>query len=307
MCWRSIAGVIAILCPLLTLAQAPSLPELRVDVNLVLLWATVTDGAHHDVPNLVKKDFRVWEDKIEQHVEYFSAERVPVSVGIIFDASRSMRYELTAARQAAARLLESGNPNNEYFLVQFNDSPRLIQDFTNEVATMKQLLSAAEANGNTSLYDAVYLGLEKVTRGRHSRKVLVLITDGEDNNSRYSLSAVRQFAAERDVTIYAIGLVNRGEWHFPGFSPQSKLKKLSEITGGTAFFPDTAKDLDDIFVRIGIDLKNQYVLGYRSLNLSRDGKWRKIRVEIDKPKDLTSLHVLAKKGYYAATIPKGIQ
>ena len=291
---------------LLAAFQIQMRPTFRVDVDQVLLRVTVTDSSSAYISNLTRNDFRIWEDKIEQNVEYFSIENAPLSVGIILDVSDSMRYGLSFARSAAETFLNAGDPKNEYFLIQFSDSPRLMQDFTSDITRLQRSLAMTRAKGNTSLYDAVYLGLETLNRGANPRKALLVITDGGDNNSRYPLSAVKSFAEEHDAMIYTvgIGIANHAEWHLPGLSPQAKLKSLAEMTGGKAYFPDSAKELVDISNRISADLKSQYLLGYRPQNLSRDGRWRKIRVAVDRKKEPRTFHVRAKSGYYAPTIVK---
>jgi Ca-activated chloride channel family protein len=282
-------------------AQTPS--TLSVDVDLVLLNATVTDPANRYITGLKQEHFRLWEDKIQQEIRYFSAEEIPLSVGIIFDVSGSMEDKLTPARLAANSFLRTGNRGDEYFLVEFSDSPRVVHDFTTDVAKLETSLLLTRAKGRTSLYDALYLGLEKVNRGSNFRKALLLITDGEDNHSRYSFSDVREFAREHDVLIYPIGIVGHVAQAL-GYSGRAVLENLATLTGGAAFFPSSVDALDSICAQIGVDLRNQYVLGYRSMNSSKDGSWRKIRVKIDSPKGMPPLSVRAKTGYYAPTIAK---
>jgi Ca-activated chloride channel homolog len=310
------AGLLGLLCTMLTLAEArqnisgpnsderQTSPAIRVDVDLVLVQATVTDSSNKYVTDLRLDDFRLWEDKIEQQLQYFSTENVPLSVGIIFDVSGSMQNKLAAARAAANTFLRMGDRDDEYFLVEFSNSPRLVQDFTTDIAKLQSHLLFTRAKGNTSLYDALYLGLEKVSRGSNGRKALLLITDGEDNNSRYTFSDVKQFAKERDVMIYSIGIVEGSDLQFSEFNGRLLLESLAELTGGIAFFPDSLDALPDICERIGIDLKSQYVLGYRPLNTINDGRWRKVQVKINTPKGMAALHVRARNGYYGPTIAK---
>jgi len=278
------------------------LPAIRVDVDLVLVHATVTDSANKYVTNLGLDDFRVWEDKIEQQVLYFSTENVPLSVGVIFDVSGSMQNKLRAARAAASTFLRMGDRDDEYFLLEFGDSPRLVQDFTTDIAKLQSRLLFTQAKGHTSLYDALYMGLEKVSHGSNVRRALLLITDGEDNHSRYAFSDVEQFAREHDVMVYSIDIVQGGELQLSELNGQRLLESLADLTGGTAFFPDSLSALPDICERIGADLKSQYVLGYRPLNTANDGKWRKVQVKINRPKGMATLHVRARSGYYAPAI-----
>src|SRR5215813_13349030 len=247
--------------------QTPS--TLSVDVDLVLLNATVTDSRNRHVTGLAKENFQVWEDKVEQQIQYFSAEDIPLSVGIIFDISGSMKEKLTQARAAANTFLRMGERDDEYFLVEFSNAPRLAENFTTDITKLQSKLLFTRANGMTSLWDALYLGLEQVGRGSNSRKALLLITDGEDNHSRYSFSDVREFAREHDVQIYAIGIVDEGNPINNGNGRgQALLEDLASLTGGRAFFPHSVLELESICAQIGVDLKNQYVLGYRPLNLS---------------------------------------
>ena len=278
------------------------LPAIRVDVDLVLVHATVTDSTNKYVTNLGLDDFRVWEDKIEQQVLYFSTENVPLSVGVIFDVSGSMQNKLRAARAAASTFLRMGDRDDEYFLLEFGDSPRLVQDFTTDIAKLQSRLLFTQAKGHTSLYDALYMGLEKVSHGSNVRRALLLITDGEDNHSRYAFSDVEQFAREHDVMVYSIDIVQGGELQLSELNGQRLLESLADLTGGTAFFPDSLSALPDICERIGADLKSQYVLGYRPLNTANDGKWRKVQVKINRPKGMATLHVRARSGYYAPAI-----
>jgi Ca-activated chloride channel homolog len=285
--------------------QAP--PTLSVDVDLVLLNATVTDTQNRHVTGLAKENFQVWEDKIEQEIQYFSAEDIPLSVGIIFDISGSMKDKLTAARAAASTFLRMGDRDDEYFLVEFSNSPRLAENFTTDVSKLQSRLLFTRANGLTSLWDALYLGLAQVGRGSNARKALLLITDGEDNHSRYSFSDVREFAREHDVQIYSIGIVDDGNPQGSGYRGRAVLEDLANLTGGRAFFPPSVYDLESICAQIGVDLKNQYVLGYRSLNHSNDGKWRKIQVKINRFQGMPRLSVRAKSGYYASALAKVIK
>jgi len=291
---------------MLTLGQNANVPTqnaptLRVDIDLVLLTATVKDRANRYVAGLTKENFQIWEDKTEQQIQYFSEEDVPLSVGIIFDISGSMANKLAAARLAASTFLRMGGQADEYFLVGFSDRAGMMQDFTTDITKLQNSLLSTYAKGGTSLYDALYLGMDKVNRGHNSRKALLLITDGEDNHSRYSFSDVREFAKEHDVLIYAIGLLEEQSIQSPQIGA-AVLQDLANLTGGAAYFPSSVGALDAICAQIGNDLKNQYVVGYHSTNPSTDGKWRKIRVKINTPKGVPRLSVRAKSGYYASRV-----
>jgi len=279
-------------------------PTLSIDIDLVLLNTTVTDRENRNVTGLGKEHFQVWEDKIQQEIEYFSAENLPLSVGIIFDVSGSMGNKLTPARDAANTFMRMGDRDDEYFLIVFSDSPQLTETFTTDITKLQSRLIATNAKGSTSLYDALYLGLEQVSRGSNTRKALLLITDGEDNHSRYSYSNVREFAREHDVQIYGIGIMDQLSPQGEGNRGRAVLADLATMTGGRAFFPNSVNELESICAQIGVDLKNQYVLGYRPLNRANDGKWRKIQVKINRSTGMPPLSVRAKTGYYSSTIAK---
>jgi Ca-activated chloride channel family protein len=276
---------------------------LRVDVDLVLINATVTDSNNRSVTGLQKEDFQIFEDKVEQEIQYFSSEDVALTTGILFDVSGSMTNMLSAARRAAVTFLRMGNPDDEYFLIEFSNAPHITQDFTSDIAALQHRLAFTDAKGRTSLYDAVYLGLDKVNRGNNSRKALILITDGLDNRSRYSFSNVKELARELDVQIYGIGIVDPAAAQLGyGYGGAGVINDLTKLTGGSAFFPRFAQQLEDICATIGRDLKNQYVLGYRSSNETNDGKWRKVKVKANRQKGTPRLNVRARTGYYAPTL-----
>jgi Ca-activated chloride channel family protein len=292
-CLRSVA-MVAVIGGLLTQGEAAQ--TLRIDVDLVLVQATVVDRNNRSVNGLTPEQFRIIEDKIEQNIEYFSTENVPLSVGIVFDVSSSMQNKLAAARAAANVFLDAGEREDEYFIVQFSDAPELVQDFTTDIGTLRSKLNDLRPKGRTSLYDSLYFALETMSRSRNSRKTILLITDGEDNYSRYSMGDVKNFARERDVVIYGIGIDDHLDLDVSGVYGRAVLSSLADLSGGAAFFPRSLDALPEICAQIGLDLKNQYVIGYRSHNSSKDGKWRKIQVKLNTPK---RLHVRAKSGYYA--------
>lgn len=283
-------------------AQKSNNQSLKVDVDLVLVNATVTNPRNQYVTGLEKENFQIWEDKVEQDVTYFSAEDVPLSVGIIFDISGSMKDKLSVARDAAVTFLKMGTPDDESFLVEFSERPQIAVDFTTDISALQNHLIFSPAKGMTALYDAVYLGLNKLKEGSNPKKALLLITDGEDNRSRYTFSNVKEFVKEQDVQIYSIGIVSEFNSQLSaGRTGRALIEELSELTGGRAFFPDSVYELEDICQKIGVELKNQYVIGYHSSNEAKDGKWRKLRVKVNPPKGVNSLNVRAKSGYYGAT------
>lgn len=273
---------------------------LKVDVDLTLVNATVTDPLNRYVSGLEQEHFQVWEDKIEQKISYFSSEDVPLSLGMIFDVSGSMKDKISTSRDAAVTFLKTGNPDDEYFLVEFANRPEVASDFTTDISKLQSKIIFTPAKGMTAMYDAVYVGLEKLKTGNNPKKALLLITDGEDNRSRYTFQNVKDFVKEQDVQIYAIGITD--EWNSQlsaGRTGRAMLEELADLTGGRAFFPDSVNELEDICTKIAIELKNQYVIGYHSTNAAKDGKWRKLRVKVNPPKGIQHLNVKSKAGYYA--------
>jgi len=298
------AALLVLAFSVITKAQDPApqkqSPTLKVDVDLVLVNATVTDPQNRYVTGLEPDHFQIWEDKIEQKIAYFSAEDVPVSLGVIFDISGSMKDKISIARDAAVTFLKTGNPDDEYFLVEFANRPEVAEDFTSDITRLQNRLIFAPAKGMTAMYDSVYLGLEKLKEGSNPKKALLLITDGEDNRSRYTFSNVRDFVKEQDVQIYSIGIVDAFSSQLgTGRSGRAMIEELADLTGGRAFFPDSVYELEDICTKIAVELKNQYVIGYESTNEAKDGKWRKLRMKVNPPPGLPRLNVRSKSGYYA--------
>ena len=300
---RILAGVAILLITLTCVSSAQDgsqrIPTIRKDVDLVLVNATVTESARNrPVRGLDKKDFQVWEDKIEQKIVSFSSEDVPVSVGIIFDISGSMKDKIGAATNAAATFFKSGNPDDEYFEVKFSDRPQIASDFTTDITRLQSRLLNSPTKGSTALYDAVYLGLNKLKESSNTKRALLLITDGEDNRSRYSFGNVRDFLREQDVQLYAIGILDPVSG-----AGREALSQLTDITGGRSFFPGAAYEMSDICKRISAELKNQYVIGYFSTNTAKDGTFRKLKVKVVTPKgkSIPELGVRHRPGYYSPT------
>jgi Ca-activated chloride channel family protein len=271
---------------------------IKVDVDLVLVNAGVTDSDGRTVTGLEKQNFQLWEDKVEQKIEYFSGEDTPVSIGLIFDATGSMSDKISRARDAAVAFLKTGNPEDEYFLITFSQQPRLEETFTTDISRLQNRMLFTGTKGLTPLFDAVYLGLEQMKSANNKRKALLLITDGEDNHSRYSFFDVKEFLREQDVQIFAIGIVDSTEDLALGRSGRTTIEDLVDVSGGRAFFPESAEELEDICSKIAIELRNEYVLGYHPSNDTKDGRWRKIRVKVSPPKGATRLSVHARSGYY---------
>ncbi len=277
-------------------AQHAKPPLFKVDVDTVFVKVSVTDPLDRCVTGLERDDFKLYEDKVKQRISVFKEEPAPVSVGIIFDVSGSMKTNgnIGSARAALSRFLQGANPEDEFFLIEFNQEVAVVSDFTHDGASLMNKAALRLPGGRTAIYDAVYRGLEKIKEGKNDRKALILITDGEDNSSRYSPSEVREFAKESDVELYAIG--EPGELGYG----RSEIENIVHMSGGRAFFPDSFNDLDYYVDLIYSELRNEYVLGYVPNNKEHDGKWRKIEVKLDPPAGLPRLAVRAREGYYAS-------
>jgi Ca-activated chloride channel family protein len=276
--------------------------EIKVDVDLALVNVTVTDPYNRLVTGLEQDNFRVFEDNTEQEVVHFSSEDVPISIGLIFDMSGSMSNKVEKARLAATQFVKTANPQDEFFLVEFNDRAQLAAQFTNSAEELQSRLLFTGAHGRTALLDAIYLGLSQMRGARNAKRALLILSDGGDNHSRYNEADIRNFLRESDVQLYAIGIYdpigmrNRTPEELNG---PSLLTEMADMTGGRAFPVENLSELPDIAAKIGMELRNQYVLGYRPSNHARDGKWRKIKVRLRPPKGLPPLNVYAKTGYYA--------
>lgn len=273
-----------------------------VTTNLVPLTLTVTDKDGVSVKGLGKDAFTVFDNKVAQEIVYFSDADAPASIGVVFDLSGSMGGEkLARAREALDHFMQTGHEKDEYFLIGFNSRVQLLVDQTSNADAVIDKLRLAETAGSTSLYDAVYLGIEKVMRGTHSKRVLLVISDGDDNNSRYSFKELRHLLKESDVLIYGIGILSEDERGSVGIGGQLVLDNLASCTGGKSFFPDGVDEMNETFERIALELRHQYSIGFRPTNFVSDGKWHKIKVKVQTPRGLPRLRVSNKEGYYAVT------
>jgi len=286
-------------------ASKPSKPSsknaLRVDVDLALVNVTVTDPYNRLVTGLEQDNFRVFEDTQEQEITHFSAEDVPVSIGVILDLSGSMANKIDKSRMAALQFFKTANPQDEFFVVSFNEHAELSSPFTTSVEDIETHLLFTAARGRTALLDGLYLGLSQMRGARNQKKALLLISDGGDNHSRYSEHDIRNFVREADTQIYAIGLYDPAASRATPeeVNGPALLNEVTDDSGGRTFVVGNLNDLPDIAIKIGMELRNQYVLGYRPANHARDGKWRKIKVKLRPPKGLPPLNVYAKSGYYS--------
>ena len=271
----------------------------KVDVSLVLVPVTITDPMNRLVTGLDKENFEVYENKQEQELRTFSSEDAPVSIGVIFDMSGSMSSKIERAREAVIEFFKTANPQDEFFMITFADKPEEVSDFTSSVEDIQGKLVYTVPKGRTALLDAIYLGVRKMHQAKYTKKALLIISDGGDNHSRYTEGEIKATVKEADVMIYAIGIYDH---YFPTEEERlgpGLLSDIAELTGGRAFTIDNPNDLADVATKIGIELRNQYVLGYRPKTPGHDGKWRKIKVKLIPPKGLPPLRVYAKTGYYA--------
>ncbi len=280
----------------------PQDKTIRVDVDLVLVNVTVTDPYNRLVTGLDRENFRVLEDSQEQEVIHFSSEDVPISIGVIFDMSGSMSNKVDKARLAALQFFKTANPQDEFFLVSFNDRAQLVSRFTNSIEELQTRLMYTNAKGRTALLDAIYLGLSQMKGARNTKRALLIISDGGDNHSRYNERDIKSYVKESDVQLYAVGIYE--PLGYRQRSPEemngpSLLTEITDMTGGRAFAVDNLNDLPDIAAKIGMELRNQYVLGYKPANDTHDGRWRKIKVRLKPPKGLPPLNVYSRTGYYA--------
>jgi len=275
---------------------------IKVDVDLTLVNVTVTDPLDRLVTGLEKENFRVFEDKNEQEILTVSSEDVPISIGLVFDMSGSMSDKVEKAREAAVQFMRTANPLDEFFLVTFNDRAELTSGFTNRIEELQNRMMFTTSRGRTALLDAIYLGLTQMRGARNSKRALLVISDGGDNHSRYNENDIKSYLKEADCQLYAIGIYDpigvrsRTSEELNG---PSLLTEMTEMTGGHAFPVDNIDELPDIAAKIGMELRNQYVLGYKSASRVRDGMWRKITVKLHTPKGLPPLRVYARTGYYA--------
>jgi len=281
---------------------------INVDVNLVVLHATVLDHKGRMINDLRQDNFRVYEDGVLQKLSVFSHADIPVTMGIVIDDSGSMREKRSAVNAAALTFVKTSNPQDQVFVVNFNDVYYLDTpgDFATNLEELKSALDKIDSRGGTALYDAMYASLDHLKLGNRDKKVLLVITDGEDNASRYSLEELTRYAQKSNAVVYTIGLLGAEE---PGGLFKIKrggtrraakvLEKLAEITGGEAYFPKSLDEVESTCVQIARDIRNQYTLAYYPTNAKKDGTYRTVRVDAIAPKSRGRLQIRTRTGYYA--------
>ena len=273
--------------------------NIRVDVNLVLVPMTVTDPMNRLVTGLEKENFTLTDNNIPQKIKTFATQDAPLTIGIVFDLSGSMQGKFIRARKALSEFLRTCNPQDEFFVVGFNDRPAVIVDYTSDVDDVEARMVMLKPENRTALIDAVYLGVNKLKTAKYERKALLIISDGGDNRSRYTDNELKRAVRESEVQIYSIGI-------FDMFAPTPEeqsgpelLRDVSESTGGRVFPVVDLQDLADVAEKISQELRNEYVIGYTPSDTKRDGSWRKLKVRLTPPPGLPVLTVHNREGYYA--------
>jgi Ca-activated chloride channel homolog len=316
-----VRGFVAVFCAFATvllgqsdLKDAPKdATPFRADSTLVLVPVSVTDPSNRYVLGLEKGDLRLFEDGVEQKVTHFSNEDAPLSIGLLVDTSGSMGAKLDTSRRAVEAFLKTLNSADEAFLVHFSDQAQLAVPLTNDAGAIQSSMTSATSGGLTALLDAVNMGLVEMKRAKNPRKALLIISDGGDNNSRYTSTQISDLVREADVQVYAMGVFEPslsfglgalggqgvGKLGTAELDGPRLLSAIADQSGGRALAASNLRDLPGIAERIGIELRNQYVLAYSPQNPSRDGKYRKIEVKLQQPKALPALKARWRLGYYA--------
>jgi len=278
-------------------AQEENVFKLNVNVDLTEVHVSVTDEKDHPIGNLKKENFRVFEDQFEQNLSVFKHEDIPVSLGLVIDNSRSMEPRKQRLDAAAVSFIRKSNPEDETFVVHFDDTARLDQDFTNSIPLLEEVLAAVKPYGQTAIYDALILALDHLQQARNPKKAVLLMTDGVDNSSKHTLEEAVEATRRSHVAVYTVGLLSQPG----GQKAEDSLIRIAEASGGRAYFPQTADEARANMERVARDLREQYTLGYIPYNPQRSGKWRSVRVEIIPPPGMprtTRLHAIYRHGYY---------
>jgi len=279
---------------------------IKVQVNLVVLHTTVLDDRGRFADGLKQENFRVLEDKVEQKLSVFKREDLPVSMGLVIDNSGSMRDKRPRVNEAAITLVENSNPQDEAFVVNFNDDfyLDLDKDFTNSVPELKEALERIDSRGSTALYDAIIGSIDHLKKASKDKRVLLVVTDGEDNTSRNSLEKTIREIQKTDTVIYTIGLLSQ-ESKKNAKRAKKALEEISLASGGLSYFPENVDDVHNICQQVAHDIRNQYTLAYYPTNSKRDGTFRAVQVEVIPPHGRGKLVARTRNGYYAPTAPAG--
>ncbi len=276
-------------------AQDPDF-TLNVNVDLVELQVTVLDEGDRNVPNLTELDFRIFEDRIEQQIQLFRHDDRPVSLGLIIDNSRSMERRKDRVDAAAVSFVRLSNPQDEAFLLHFDDTVRLANDFTADISLLEDTLASISPYGQTALYDAIIQGLDKMAEGMYDQKAILLVTDGADNASVAGFAEVLGRVRSSDVPVYPIGILNNS---VTGRRARAALSEIADLSGGRAFFPQGVDEIPALTERIARELRELYTLGYAPSNARRDGTWRSVRIQVRTPPETPRYKTNYRHGYYA--------
>jgi VWFA-related protein len=312
---RLFFGLAILLSSFGLLAQDRSQPQkqekdkqytLPVQILEVQLPISVLDKDGRPVDGLKQEHFQIFEDKVQQTIKTFRHEDIPLSLGLVIDNSGSMRNKRERVNSSALAFVRESNPEDETCIINFDDSAYLEQEFTGSIGDLIDALENIDARGETALYDALYLAAEKVTKeGKRDKKVLLLISDGEDNASKYGLNKVIEALRQSKITVYAIGLLEEDDQRGGLFkkAPSKKAKedlvKFADVTGGRAYFPKSLDEVEELVKHIAHDLRNHYTVSYTPTNEKLDGSWREVTVKINPPKNMPKINWNTKQGYYA--------
>jgi VWFA-related protein len=278
------------------MAQKPDDATFRVDTRLVVLHTTVVDKSGRMITTLPQSAFHVFENGVPQQVKLFKREDVPVSMGLIIDNSGSMRDKRQKVAAAAVALVKASNPDDEAFVVNFNDDPYLDCDFTNQIPKLEQALSKIDSRGGTAMRDAIRLSIDHIKeKAKKDKKVILVVTDGNDNASMISLESLVKNAQQAEVIVYAIGLLSEEERREAKRAKRA-LDALTEATGGQAYYPKEMADVDRIAHQVARDIRNQYTITYTPSNQALDGSFRQIKVVVNGPNRPVAR---TRTGYYA--------
>jgi Ca-activated chloride channel family protein len=273
-----------------------------INTDLISFNVTVMDQYGRFVTGLSRSAFTIFDDKQAQEITFFSDEDAPVSLGIVFDLTGSMSGDkVKRAKEALEHFFQTSREGDEYFLITLqNGHANLALDRTRDSQAVSNKLTFVQPRGTTAFYDACYLGVDKVTHGTHPKRALLVISDGQDNNSRYTFNELRRLVKESDVIIYAIGIEEERDGTLAS-DGQLILDEIAAVSGGKAFFPQNSAEMNDIFESIALELRHQYAIGYRPPNFNANGKWHHLKVKINPPRGLPHLFVRSRDGYYALT------
>jgi VWFA-related protein len=278
-------------------------PDIRVDSSLVLIPAHVTTPFGTTITTLGKRDFQILEDDIPQAITYFSKEDAPLSVGLLFDTSGSMHNKIHKAAEAAAAFFKTSNAQDEFFLVEFSERPKLIVPFTPDSDEIYDRIARARPFGRTALLDAIHMALEHMKTARNPRKAIVIVSDGGDNRSRHSVREIKNALVESDAQLYAMGIFDENTRKHPQEEKNGPrlLDELAEQSGGRDYHVDSLEHLPSISERISAELRDQYLIGYSPSSDARDGKFHTVKLLIQAPQNAAAMRTYYRHGYYAPT------